>query len=108
MYVRTYVCMYVCVYIYIYIYTNICTYICMYVLDTYTYISATTQVLKCNSVGFVLFNRSDSRGCRYFPFDIFAFVCVLIREQFSRLGCVQKAFELSGSISVSPTGLAWR
>jgi hypothetical protein len=39
---------------------------------------------------------------------IFALVCVLIRKQFSRLGCVQNAFELSGSISIALTELAWK
>jgi hypothetical protein len=61
-----------------------------------------------NAVCFVLLNWSDCQDCRCVPFDIFALVCFLIREQFSRLRSVQKAFELSGSISIAPTGSAWR
>jgi len=97
-YVRMYVCiMCVCVYIYVYIYIYI--YIYMYLSN-----HAGPQMELC----FVLLNWSDCHDCKCFPFDIFALVCFLIREQFSRLGCVQKAFELSGSISVAPTGSAWR
>jgi hypothetical protein len=70
----------------------------------YIYTSATTELFRLNIICFVLLNWSDSDYCRRFPFDILTLVCVLIRKQLSRLGRVQNAFELSGSISIAPAG----